>query len=88
MNKIIMYGSKHWPDCAPAKEYLSEKGVEYLYFDITENMINLKQFLKYRDNAPEFKVIKENGFVGLPCIVINDGQQIIFDYKLLNIDSL
>lgn len=48
-------------------------------------MINLKQFLKYRDNAPEFKVIKENGFVGLPCIVINDGQQIIFDYKLLDL---
>lgn len=48
-------------------------------------MINLKQFLKYRDNAPEFKEIKENGFVGLPCIVINDGQQIIFDYKLLDL---
>ena len=88
MKKVIMYGSRHWPDCAPAKEYLSKNGVEYLYLDITENMINLKQFLKYRDNAPEFKKIKENGFVGLPCIVINDGQQIIFDYNLLDIDSL
>lgn len=72
----------------PAKEYLSAKGVKFLYLDITENMLNLKRFLKYRDNAPEFKEIKEGGWVGLPCFVINDGEQILFDYKLLDIDSL
>ena len=88
MKKIIMYGSRHWPDCLPAKEYLSEKGIEFLYLDITENMLNLKRFLKYRDNAPEFKEVKEGGRVGLPCIVVNNGEQIIFDYNLLDIDSL
>ncbi|MDD4780978.1 MAG: hypothetical protein PHT02_10340 [Tissierellia bacterium] len=51
-------------------------------------MINLKRFLKYRDNALEFKEIKENGSVGIPCIVINKGEKIIFDYNLLDINSL
>lgn len=42
-------------------------------------MFNLKKFLKYRDNRPEFDDIKKSGKVGLPCIVINDGEQIIFN---------
>lgn len=41
--------------------------------------------MKYRDNNPEFKEVKESGRVGLPCIVINKGEQIIFDYNELEI---
>lgn len=88
MKKIIMFGSRYWPDCEPAKEFLSENGIEFIYLDISENMINLKRFLKYRDNAPEFKEIKENERVGVPCIIINKGEKIIFDYSLLNTDNL
>jgi len=83
MKKIIVFGSKHWPDCEPAKEYLSNNNIKFLYLDITENMLYLKKFLKIRDNRPEFDEIKKAGRVGLPCIVINDGEQVIFDYKKL-----
>jgi len=41
-------------------------------------MLNLKKFLKYRDNNPVFDDVKTSGRVGLPCIVINDGEEIIF----------
>ncbi len=51
-------------------------------------MLNLKKFLKLRDYAPEFNEIKEAGRVGLPCIVIGKGEKILFDYNLLDIDSL
>lgn len=61
------------------KEYLSQNNIDYIYLDITENMLNLKKFLKYRDNRPEFDEIKKTGRVGLPCIVINDGEKIVFD---------
>jgi len=61
------------------KEYLSQNNIDYIYLDITENMLNLKKFLKYRDNRPEFDEIKKAGRVGLPCIVINDGEKIVFD---------
>ena len=77
MKKIIVFGSKHWPGCEPAKEYLSERNIKYVYLDITENMLNLKMFLKYRDNYEEFNKIKEMGKVGLPCIVINDGEKFL-----------
>lgn len=81
MRKVIVFGSKHWPGCEPAKEYLSDHDIKFVYLDITENMLNLKMFLKYRDNYEVFKEIKEAGRVGLPCIVVNDGEQIIFDYN-------
>lgn len=48
-------------------------------------MRNLKTFLKYRDEYSEFKAVKESGSVGLPCIVVNKGEQIIFDYNELTI---
>lgn len=70
------------------KEFLSENEVKFVYLDITESMLNLKLFLKHRDHAPEFKEIRENGRVGLPSIVINDGEEYIFDQKLLNIEAL
>ena len=85
MKKIIVFGSKHWPGCEPAKEYLSNHDVKFVYLDISENMLNLKMFLKYRDNYEVFNEIKEAGKVGLPCIVVNDGEQIIFDYNELEI---
>ncbi|MDU5082852.1 hypothetical protein [uncultured Tissierella sp.] len=50
-------------------------------------MLNLKRFLKYRDNYEEFKEIKESGKIGLPCIVVNGGEQIIFDYNELEVQK-
>jgi len=48
-------------------------------------MGNLKRFLKYRDNRPEFQKIKEKGNIGLPCIVVNNGEEILFDYNELKV---
>lgn len=48
-------------------------------------MLNLKSFLKYRDKREEFEEIKKSGRVGLPCIVVNDGEQILFDYNELEV---
>ncbi len=50
-------------------------------------MINLKKFLKYRDNYKDFAEIKINNRVGLPCIVVNNGEEIIFDIEK-NLDKL
>lgn len=70
------------------KEFLSDNEVKFAYLDITENMLNLKLYLKYRDNADAFNIIKEAGRVGVPCIVVNDGEQIIFDEKELDIEDI
>ncbi|WP_212379460.1 hypothetical protein [Alkaliphilus sp. B6464] len=65
------------------KEFLSEKNIKYAYLDITDSMFNLKQFLKYRDNYSEFEEIKKKGSIGIPCIVINNGEKFIFDETLI-----
>lgn len=78
MKKVIMFGSKHWGGCAPVKELLLQNDIKFFYADITESMLHLKNFLKYRDNNPVFEEIKKAGRVGLPCIVINDGEEILF----------
>ena len=78
MKEIIMYSSQHWPGCEPVKEALSQAGITFAYVDITTGMLPLKQFLKYRDTREEFREIKEKNRVGLPCLVINKGEQILF----------
>jgi len=62
------------------KELLSENNIQFLYIDITDGMLNLKRFLKYRDNRPEFEEVRKAGRVGLPCLVVSDGdeEKIIF----------
>ncbi|HBM79387.1 MAG: hypothetical protein QME45_06605 [Clostridiales bacterium] len=66
------------------KEFLSNNDIRYAYLDITSSIFNLKMFLKYRDNRHEFDEVKKSGRVGIPCIVINNGERIIFDKPDLN----
>lgn len=49
--------------------------------DISESLFNLKTYLKLRDTRPEYEEIKERGIVGIPVIVINNGEKLIFDEK-------
>lgn len=68
------------PDCIVMKEALDERGVKYLYLDITENLANLKKFLKFRENSA-FDFAKEKGSIGIPAMVINDGEKILFSIE-------
>ncbi|MFA5523445.1 MAG: glutaredoxin [Tissierellales bacterium] len=70
------------------KEFLSNESIEFIYLDITENMLNLKSFLKFRDNSPRFDEVKKAGRVGIPCIVINKGEIIAFEKEELNLEEL
>ena len=69
------------------KEALSQAGIKFAVQDITAGMVQLKQFLKLRDTRPEFDEIKAAGRVGLPCLVINGGEQILFELPE-NLDEL
>lgn len=84
MKKIVLYGSKHWNGCGFMKEFLSKNEIEFEYIDIGDSMPNLKAFLRYRDNRPEFNIVKEEGRVGIPCIVVNDGEKLFLERPDLN----
>ena len=80
VSKKVVFGSSMCPDCIVMKKSLDERGVKYLYLDITENLANLKKFLKFREN-PAFDFAKENGSIGIPAMVVNDGEKIIFSIE-------
>lgn len=66
------------------KEFLSNNGVEFEYIDITDSMRNLKIYLKLRDTRSEFDEIKRLGRVGVPLIMIGNGEKLIFDEPVLD----
>ncbi len=66
------------------KEFLSNNGIVYEYIDITDSMRNLKIYLKLRDTRPEFEEIKRIGRVGIPFIMLDNGEKLIFDQPELD----
>lgn len=77
-----IYGSKLCEDCRNCKSDLDKAGINYSFLDITEELQNLKEFLKIRDNNSIFQDVKKNGGIGIPCI-IKDNDEIIFDWTKL-----
>ena len=68
-----IYGSKQCPDCRKCKAVLEANGIEFDFFDVTENLRDLKAFLRYRDSEPIFDRFKASGKVGIPLLVFEDG---------------
>ena len=77
---MIIYGSMLCPDCVECRKDLDAAGVTYDYRDFAENLKNLKEFLKIRDENVLFAEIKQEGKIGIPCIVREDGS-ISFEWK-------
>lgn len=70
---LKIYGSPLCPDCVKCKQELEAAGVEFLYLDIGEKLLYLKQFLKLRDGNELFEPVRQRGQIGIPCIVREDG---------------
>lgn len=70
---LTIYGSMLCPDCVECRADLDKAGVEYEYLDFSENLRNLKEFLKIRDDSAVFDEVREKGSIGIPCIVEEEG---------------
>ena len=75
MNEKALYFSTLCPDTVPFKAAMERLGVTAREVDITASMRNLKEFLRLRDNEAVFTPRKEQGMVGVPCLV-DDGDYI------------
>ncbi|BCN29107.1 glutaredoxin domain-containing protein [Anaeromicropila herbilytica] len=85
--KLIMYGTEICPDCVKAKEALmNSKDIELDYRNITDNTATLKEFLSYRDHDELFTQVKEDGRIGIPFFILEDGTKTleISDFILLD----
>lgn len=71
---IKIYGSMLCPDCVACRKDLDDAGVSYEYLDFSEDLKNLKEFLKIRDGDPLFDDLRADGKIGIPCIVREDGR--------------
>lgn len=70
---LKIYGSMLCPDCVRCREDLDRAEVAYEYLDFADNLKNLKEFLSIRDRNGEFSKVKENGAIGIPCILDEEG---------------
>lgn len=70
---FTVYTSPLCPDCRECKANFEAHGIEFRMVDITAGMRGLKEFLKLRDSSPVFDVCRENGSVGIPAIVDEEG---------------
>ncbi|MCR5808235.1 MAG: glutaredoxin [Clostridiales bacterium] len=70
---MTVYSSPLCPDCREAKANFDAHGIPYRLVDVTSSMRDLKEFLKLRDGSPVFDICRENGFIGIPAIVFEDG---------------
>lgn len=71
---LIVYGTMLCKDCVACREAFDQAGVSYEYRDFGDDILHLKEFLKLRDASAVFDQVKENGGIGVPCIVTPEGQ--------------
>lgn len=70
---LKIYGSMLCPDCVQCREDLDQAKIAYEFLDFSESLLNLKEFLKLRDEDPTFADIRGSGKIGIPCILKEDG---------------
>ncbi|MCL2007118.1 MAG: hypothetical protein FWG77_03445 [Treponema sp.] len=58
-----------------------KKNVQFAYQDMSENLLALKNFVNFREGRSEFDPSREKGAIGIPCIVVNDGEKVIIGFN-------
>ena len=72
--RITMYGAEICSDCVEAKKQLENReDVTLDYRNIVETTAIMKEFLAYRDHEAMFLPIKEQGKIGIPFFILEDG---------------
>ena len=67
------YGRMLCKECIQCREDRATAGVDYVFLEFNDDLKNLKEFLWLRDSLDIFKAMKDNGGIGIPCIVDADG---------------
>lgn len=71
--KVTVIGSHLCPDTLYALNRLSEAKAEITFKNISASLPDLKIYLAQRDSNPLYAAIRENGGIGIPCFVLEDG---------------
>ena len=71
---IKIYGMPTCPYCDYVYEQIKDRGDEFEYINIGENIRNMGSFIRLRDTSPVFDHLKAAGDVGIPAFVFEDGR--------------
>lgn len=72
MKEVIIFSTKTWPHCPPAKEYLASKGVAFVEKDIKVDSDARKELMKL-------------GSMSVPTLKI--GEEVIVGFDVAKIDA-
>lgn len=75
--EYILYFAETCPDTAPFKEKLAELGITYKEVEVMSSLKNFKEFLFVRDTYTQFEGIRGSMKIGIPCLVISEGECIL-----------
>lgn len=80
--KPIVYYAPWCPDTKPFFDELQRLGVEFEALDMVGVSSHLKAFLKLRDTHHAFDKAKQHGAIGIPALVLDNGEVILEQDKL------
>ncbi len=69
---IKVYIMSTCPDCQVLMDKLNDTS-QYEVIDIGAHVLHMKQFIHIRDTSPAMEEARKNGWVGIPCFVLEDG---------------
>jgi glutaredoxin-like YruB-family protein len=72
MANVVIYSTPSCHFCQSAKEFLSERGVEYTEHDVAE------------DTQKRQEMVEKTGQMGVPVIVVDDQVMVGFDESKLS----
>lgn len=70
---IRIYGTRLCKDCVNCLKDLDASSVSYEYLDFSDDISHLKEFLILRDREAVFEEVRQEGRIGVPCILLEDG---------------
>ncbi|HDR1156426.1 TPA: hypothetical protein ACPDTQ_001238 [Pasteurella multocida] len=85
MSKPVLFFANLCPDTAPFVAELARLEVDYESVEIMSSMANFKRFLTLRDQHPTFEQAKENGYIGIPALLLADEQVVLDIHQLKDI---
>lgn len=69
---ITVYAMSTCQDCIYLHDQL-EGNANFQVREISSHVKILKEFIQLRDRHPAFKEVREQGLVGVPCFIREDG---------------
>ena len=71
--KVTVIGSHLCPDTLYALNRLSEARVEIDFRNLSASLSDLKVYLALRQDSSVYADVRENGGIGIPAFVLEDG---------------